>query len=148
MTLKEKFDSDFLNAYKTHDELRVSVLRMLKSSIKNAEIAQKETLSDQAIIAVIKKEIKQRNDSVESYQKVGSNDAAQKETAEIKILEAYLPEQLNDEEINRIIKESIKNLDAKDIKDMGRVISDIMKNYGDKVDGKIVSNKVRITLLK
>lgn len=148
MGIKEQINSDFLNAYKAHEELRVSVLRMLKSSIQNAEIAKKDQLSDSDIIAVLKKEVKQRKDSIEAYRKAGREDSVSQEENEMKILSTYLPSQINEEEIKEIAKQVIEQLNASGMQDMGKVIGVIMQKHGDSVDGGMVSGIVRGLLSK
>lgn len=146
--LISRINSDFLSAYKAHDDLRVSVLRMIKSSIQNAEIAKKETLADSDIVAVLKKEIKQRKDSIEAYEKAGRDDSASLEKKEMEIISTYLPSQMSTEEIRKIAEESINQLGASGMQDMGKVIGSIMQKHGDSVDGGAVSSIVKELLSK
>lgn len=146
--IKEQIDSDYLNAYKAHEELRVSVLRMIKSSIKNAEIAKKTEISDSDVVAVLKKEIKQRIDSIEAYKKAGREESAAKEKEEMDIISEYLPSQLNEEEIRKIAEDTITQLGASGMQDMGRVIGAIMQKHGDSVNGAVASGIVKELLAK
>lgn len=139
MNLSDKINQDYISAYKSGEELKVSVLRMVKSSIKNEEISIKEELSDDDIIKVLKKEIKQRKDSAEEYRKADTNDKAEKEESEAKLIESYLPNQLSDEEIRQIIKEMIKETGANDISKMGQIIGAVMAKHGTEADGSIVA---------
>jgi len=143
MTIKEQIEKDFLEAYKAHDELRVSVLRMLKSSIKNAEIDKKTELNDSDVIAVLKKEIKQRKDSIEAYKEAGRAESAEQETKEMELLSSYLPSQMSEEDIRTIAQEAITQTGASGMQDMGKVIGSIMQKHGDSVDGGTVSKVVK-----
>jgi len=143
MAIKDRIEKDFIDAYKTHDELRVSVLRMTKSSIKNAEIAQKAELNDSDVIAVLKKEIKQRKDSIEAYKNASRDDSVAQEEKELEILSSYLPSQLSEGEIKKIAEEAIIQTNASGMQDMGKVIGLIMKDHGDSVDGGVVSRIVK-----
>lgn len=143
MSIKKQIDSDFLIAYKAHDTLRVSVLRMIKSSIKNAEISKKEELGDSNVISVLKKEIKQRIDSIEAYKKADRTDSAEQEEKEMEMISAYLPKQLSEEEIKKIAEETIGLTNASGMQDMGKVIGMIMQKHGDNVRGELVSSIVK-----
>lgn len=146
--LKEQIEKDFIEAYKSHEELKVSVLRMLKSSIKNAEIEKKTELNDSDVIAVIKKEVKQRKDSIEAYKEAGRNDSVEQENKEMELLSSYLPSQMSEEEIRTIAEEAITQTNASGMQDMGKVIGNIMQKHGDSVDGGTVSKIVKELLSK
>jgi hypothetical protein len=146
--LKNKIDADFLEAYKSHNDEKVSVLRMLRSALKNAEIENKAALADSDVIGVIKKEIKLRKETIETYQKAGREEAANKEQKEIPILEAYLPQQLDENKIREIADNVISDIGATQMSQMGQVIGKIMQQYGDSVDGGTVSKVVREILQK
>lgn len=143
MSLIDKINQDFITAYKAKEELNVSVLRMLKSSLKNEEINKKAPLIDEDAIKVLKKEAKQRRDSAAEYHKVGQNTAAENEENELKIIETYLPKQLSEEEIRQIVSEKIEETGAKAMTDMGKVIGPIMAAHGSEVDGATVSKIVK-----
>lgn len=148
MTIKEQIEKDFLEAYKSHEELKVSVLRMLKSSIKNAEIDKKTELNDSDVIAVLKKEIKQRKDSIEAYKEAGRAESVEQESKEMELLSSYLPSQMSEEDIRTIAQEAITQIGASGMQDMGKVISSIMQKHGDSVDGGTVSKIVKELLSK
>lgn len=148
MTIKEQINSDFLSAYKAHDEIRVSVLRSIKSSMQNAEIAKKEILNDSDIVSVLKKEIKQRKDSIEAYKSAGRAESAAQEEKEMEIISSYLPSQMGEEEITQIARDEIVQLGAIGMSDMGKVIGAIMQKHGDSVDGQTVSSVVKKLLSK
>lgn len=141
MTLSKQIDDDFIVAYKDKDEVKSSVLRLLKSAIKNEEIDKKESLEDDEAIKIVQREIKQRKDSIEQYEKGGRADLAEKEKNEITILEAYLPAQLTDDEIETIVK-----IAAKEDNDFGKVMGKVMREVAGKADGGRVSQIVRKVL--
>lgn len=143
MSLKEQINTDFLTAYKSHNDAEVSTLRMLKSSIQNAEIAKKGDVKDEEVISILKREIKQRQDAIETYAKAGETEKADAEKAEIEIITKYLPGQLDEAEIAKIVDETIKELNATDMSAMGQVIGKIMKDHGSEVDGSLVSRLVK-----
>jgi len=137
--LSKQIETDYIEAYKAKDELKVSVLRLLKTGLKNAEIAKKAKLSSLEVVDVIKKEAKQRRESAQVYQNNGQTEAADKELAEIKILEKYLPVQLSEREIKIIVDETAKSSGFNDISQMGQLIGKVMTQHRGKVDGSVVS---------
>ncbi len=130
-------------AMKTKDEVRLSTLRMLSSALNYEFIAKQHKLSEEEEIAVVRKEVKKRNDAIEAYKKAGANDRAEKETTEKKILEEYLPAQMPDEELEKLISESISQLGAKTIQDIGKVIGMVMGKATGKADGSKVAELVK-----
>lgn len=143
MSLIRKIDEDLKASMKARDELRVSVIRMLKAGAKNREIDKGEALTDDDIISVVSSMIKQRRDSAEQYSESGRADLAEKEEAEIGILQGYLPEQLSGEDIVNIIKEAISEASASSPGDMGKVMKLVMPKVKGRADGKFVNQKVR-----
>lgn len=146
--LKEQIDKDYIEAYKSHDEEKVSVLRMVKSAIQNARIAKKSELSDDEVVAVLKKEIKQRKESAEAYDKGNNSEAALKERTEAKTIEAYLPSQLSEEKTREIVVEVLTKNNITEKNQMGQAIGIIMKQYGSQIDGGEVSRIVSEELNK
>lgn len=146
--LINQIDNDLTEAMKSKDEAKISTLRMLKSAIHNWQIANKKEPQDTDILQVAQKEIKSRKDSVEMYRKGGRGELAQKEEGEIAILEKYLPEQMSEEDIRKIVKEQIAKVNAKSIQDMGKVMGPIMAMLEGKVDGSTVSKIVKEELSK
>ncbi len=142
MSLKETIKTDYLTAYKAKEETKISVLRMLQSAIKNAEIDKKEELLDEDITKVIQREIKQRRDSIESYKSGGREDLAKKEALELEILTTYMPKQLTDEEVETIVKEVISKVGASSKADFGKVMGAVMPKVAGKADGNQVSKAV------
>lgn len=143
MGVKEKIMADMKEAMKAKDMMKVSTLRLLLSEIKNKEIDKRGELTDEEIYAVIQKAVKQRKESIEQYKNAGRADLVEKEEAELKILESYLPEQLSEEELEKIIDEAIKEAGAASIKDLGKVMKIVMPKVKGRADGKIVNQKVR-----
>ncbi|NLL01600.1 MAG: GatB/YqeY domain-containing protein [Mollicutes bacterium] len=139
----EQINNDLTKALKSGDKFELSALRMLKSELKNAEINKKETLTDDEILMIIKKQVKIRNESKVEYTSYGRSDLAGSLEKEIAILSKYLPEELSEAEIIKIIDEIILNEKATDIKAMGSIIKIFQSKYGSRADMKIVSNIVK-----
>jgi uncharacterized protein YqeY len=147
MTLIEKINQDFLIAYKAKETEFVSVLRMLKSAITNKQIADKKELNDEDVVAVIKREIKQRKDSAAEYERAGRTDLSDKEMSEVKLLEKYLPTQLNDTELEAIVAQKVSETGAMGMKDMGKVIGAVMAVTKGSADGAKISEITKKLLL-
>jgi len=150
--LYQKITEDLKTAMKAGKEFEAGVLRFLLSSLHNKEIEKKgkglePTLSDEEVIEVLSREAKKRKEAIEIYIKGGRNDLVEKETKELEIIKQYLPEQLSEEEIEKIVVATIEKIGAKDIKDLGRVMGEVMKELKGKADAKLVSEivKKRIT---
>jgi len=144
--IKEKIDKDLITAMKAHDENIVTVLRMLKSAIKNIEIAKQKDLEDAEVMSVIQNQIKTRRDSIDLYVKGNRPELAESEKAEIEILTPYLPEQLSEEEIKTIVEKVIAETSASSMKDMGKVMGLAMAELKGKADSTLVSQIVKDTL--
>ncbi|MFA6216785.1 MAG: GatB/YqeY domain-containing protein [Candidatus Omnitrophota bacterium] len=147
--LGEKILNGYKEALKSKDSLRSSVLSFLRAQILNLAIEKKKNALDDAdIVLVIRKQIKQRQESIEQFTKGNRSDLAAKEALELEILKAYLPPELSLEEIKKIVDESIAAAAATGIKDMGRVMKDVVEKVAGKADGKLVSDLVKDTLTK
>lgn len=145
--MEDKIREDLKQAQLKRDEVTVSTLRLLLSELTNAKIAKgTDLLSDEDIITVIQKEAKKRKESIESFRNGGREDLAQKEEAELKILQTLLPEQLSDEELTKVIEEVITNTGATTFADMGKVIGAVMGRVGQRAEGARVSTFVRLKL--
>jgi len=145
--MEQKLREDLRQAQLARDELKVATLRLLLSEITYAKVAkQTESLSDEDVISVVQKAVKQRKESIESFEKGGRVDLAEKEKAELAVLQTYLPEQISDEELTKIIEEVITNTGASSPADMGKVIGMVMGQVGQKVEGARVSAIVRSKL--
>jgi uncharacterized protein YqeY len=142
--LEEKILNDYKEAMKARDALKSSVLNFLRAELNNVAIAKKKKkLEDSEIITVIRKQIKERQDSIEQFKKGNRQDLADKETQEKEILKAYLPPELSPEELKKIIEEVVSTLGAQDIKDMGRVMKEVTAKAAGQADGKLLSELVR-----
>jgi len=146
MTIKEKIDEDLKQALKERDKTKILTLRMLKSNFKNAEIAKKGKLTDDEIIKVIGSEAKKHREAIDLFKKGNRDDLAEKEKKELKILIGYLPKQLNEEEIKKIIQDVINNLSDDEKQNFGRVMSAAMKAIKGQADGSAVSKLVKAYL--
>jgi len=147
--LEEKIFNDYKEAMKNRDTLKSSVLSFLRAAMMNAAIEKKKkNLDDNDVIAVIKKQVKQRRDSIEQFQKGNRQDLADKETKELEILKSYLPPELPVEEIKKIIEEAIALTGAQDMKDTGKVMKEVTAKIAGRADSKLVSDLVRERLSK
>jgi len=142
--LEEKILNDYKQAMKARDTLKSSVLSFLRADMMNTAVAKKKPkLDDPEVIGVIKKQIKQRQDSIEQFTAGNRLDMAAKEKNELEILQAYLPPELSREEIKKIIEEAVVTAEAKDMKDMGRVMKEANSKIAGRADGKLVSDLVK-----
>jgi len=148
MSLKEQIEKDIVESMKTKDEETLTVLRMLKSAIHNAEILKKEDLKEEDILGVIQGQIKSRQDSVVLYEQGDRQELAEKEKTEIEILKKYLPEQMEEGEIRALIQKTIAEQNAGSIQDMGKVMAALMPLTKGKADGSLISNIVKEELSK
>ena len=147
MSLVEQVEKDLVAALKAQEALKLSVLRMMKAALMNKKIEVGKPLGDPEAIAVFRTLVKQRHDSVEAFRKGGRDDLADKEAAEIKILEAYLPAGASDEEIDAAVAAAIAETGAVGPKDMGKVMKAAMaKLAGKNAEGKRVNEKVKAKL--
>jgi hypothetical protein len=121
------------------DSIRRTVLRTIISEIRNAEIAKQEALDDEGVLVVMTKQAQQRRDSIEAFKAASRSDLVESESAELKIISGYLPEQLSEDEIEVVITEVISQVEAKGSSDMGKVMKEIMQRVRGRADGKMVS---------
>ena len=147
MSLKKQIEEKLNEALKTKDKNTYPTLRLVVSAIKDAEIAsrtkgQKE-MSDSDIMAILKKMIKQRNESCEVYKKAGRNELLENETKEIKVISSFLPKQLGEEETKKICQEAIKSSRASSMKDMGKVMGVLKSKHADTLDFSKVSSIIK-----
>lgn len=146
--LEKTIQDDYIAAMKTRNALKSSVLSFLRAQIKNARIAaQKDALSDEEIWAIIRRQIKQREDSVQQYLKGGRQDLADKEKAEAEILKAYLPQEIDDAQLDTVIDEVIQETGAQGPKAMGAVMKGVLARVAGRADSKRVSDRVRQKLI-
>ncbi len=142
MALIDDIKNDLKDAMLSKEKLKVSTLRLLISSIKYRQIEKSEELDDNEIIAVLSTEVKKRRESAEEYSKAERKELAEKEEAEIKVIEKYLPEQMTDEEITKLIDQAIADTGAESKKDMGKVMQQLMPKTKGRADGRKVSQIV------
>ena len=143
MTLNDRMNEDMKAAMKAKEKFTLSVLRMLRSEIKNEEISKREKLNDDEIVQVLSRELKKRKDAAEEYRKFNREDTALDLEKEVQIILAYLPEQLTEEEITEIVKEAVENTGAQSKKDMGKVMGVIMPKLKGRADGRLVNQIVQ-----
>src|SRR5437867_11615169 len=146
MALSEQIQKDITAAMKARDEQRLSTLRMIKTALKNREIEKMAPLDDKESQQVLSTLIKQRKDSIEQFTKGGRQELADKEAAEIKLIETYLPKAAGEEEIVAGVKAVIAEMGSPAMKDMGSVMKNVMARFsaaGMRVDGKLVSETVK-----
>ncbi len=147
--LEEKIFNDYKEAMKNRDTLKSSVLSFLRAAMINVAMEKKKkSLDDNDVIMVIKKQVKQRQDSIEQFVKGSRQDLADKEAKELKILKAYLPLELSSDEIKQIIEETVLSTGAATIKDMGRVMKEVTAKIAGRADSKLISDLVRERLSK
>ena len=147
MSLQIKIENKLSEALKTKDKKTYSTLRLVIAAIKDTMIAKKikdkKTLPDNDLIGLLKKMVKQRNDSCEAYKKAGRNELLENEISEIKVINEFLPKQLSEEETKKICVETIKKVSANSIKDMGKVMGALKKEYSDVLDFSKVSQIIK-----
>ena len=143
MSLKNQIEKKLNQALKDKDKNTYPTLRLVVSAIKDAEIAnrtkEKKDMSDSDIVSILKKMIKQRNESSEVYKKAGREELLKQETNEIAVISSFLPKQLSEEETKKICEEVIKSLEANSIKDMGKVMGELKTKYSNTLDFSKVS---------
>ena len=146
MALPKRIDEDLIAAMRAKDSARLGVLRMLKAALKNAAIdkagAQGE-LEDSEAMAVVRKQVKQRQDSIDSFEKGGRSELAEKERAEIAVLSSYLPQAMSGEELKRIVAETIAETGATSRAQMGAVMKALQQKVAGRADGKTLSVEVQ-----
>ena len=147
MSLEERVQREMQEAMKAKDSLRLAVLRMMKTALKNKEIEKREPLEESEEMAVVRTLVKQRRDSIEQFRKGGREELAQKEEAELKLVEAYLPPAVDESKIDQAVVAAVQETGATSPKEMGKVMKAVMAKFtGQTVDGKLVSGKVRARL--
>lgn len=147
MSLKEKLMEDLKTSMKNKNTLRKNTITMVRASIKQREIDERIELTDEDIIDIIAKQVKEKRDVIEDFAKGGREDLVEQTNKEIEILLEYLPEQLSEEEIEKIVKDVIDEVNAKSMKDIGIIMKNVMPKVKGKADGGMV-NKVARKLLE
>ena len=148
MSLKDRLAEEMKDAMRSQDKVRLSTIRMLLSAVKYKEIDLGKVLADEEVIETVTSSVKQRRDSIEQFSNAGRTDLVEKEEAELKILQGFLPEQLSVEEVVAEIDRTVTEAGASGMKDLGKVMKLLMPKVSGRADGKMVSDKVRERLSK
>lgn len=147
MEIRERLVADMKEAMKSKDQLRLEAIRFLQAAIKNKEIELRpNAITSDDVMGVVKRMVKQRKESIEQYQAANRQDLVDKEAAELKILENYLPAQMSREQIEKIVSETIIEVKAASIKDMGNVMKAVVAKTAGTADNKIVSEIIKAKL--
>ena len=145
-TLKERITEDMKTAMRAAEKERLGTIRMLQAAIKQREVDERITLDDAQVLAVIEKMIKQRKESIAQFEQGGRADLAAKEKAEIDLLQAYLPAQLSEAEVDALIKDAIAATGAASVKDMGKVMGVVKAKAAGRADMGAVSARIKAAL--
>jgi len=143
MSLEERLVEEMKQALKSNDKLRLSTIRMIRSALKNKEIELRKKLEDEEVVKVIQVMVRKGEESVEQFQIGGRMNLVEKEKKEIEILKSFLPQPLSQEEILKIIDQSIQETQASSLKDIGKVMKSVMPKIGGKADGKLINQLVK-----
>lgn len=146
MDLLDQLEKDLAGSMKLRDEVRITTLRLLKSSMKNYQIELGHDLTMQEALAVIQKEAKKHQDSIKQYEQAKRNDLADEEKQELKVIEQYLPEQMSDAELEKVVSETITELNASGPADMGKVIGAVRQKTEGRADGAKVAELAKSKL--
>lgn len=146
MSLKERLQEDLKSSMKNKETVKKSVITLIRASIKQFEVDNRVELNDEEIIDVISKQLKQRNDALDEFKKANREDLVSETEAEIKVLKEYLPQQLSEEELEVIVKETISEVGATSMKDMGKIMSVIQPKTKGRADGKLINKLVKANL--
>ena len=143
MSLGERLNDDMKQAMKNKDKFRLTVIRMIRSAIKNLEIAQKRTLDDDEVLDILQREVKQRKDSLQEFTKAGREDLASDVQAEIAVISEYLPQPMTEEEMKAVVQQTIQEVGASSKADMGKVMGAVMPKVKGRADGRLVNQMVQ-----
>ncbi len=146
MDINAKLNDEMIIAAKAKDKVRLSAIRMLKTALHNKEIDLMRSLNENETLQILSAIVKQRKDSIEQFAKGGRTDLVEKEEAELKVVQEFMPAQMSDDEVESIIKKTIVEAGAVSVKDMGRVMKILMPQLTGKADGKMVGEKVKAFL--
>jgi uncharacterized protein YqeY len=143
MSLEERLLDEMKQAMKTNDKLRLSTIRMIRTAVKNKEIDQRKKLDDDSILRVIQGMVRKGEESIEQFKLGRRTDLVEKETKEIEILKSYLPKPLSQEEISKIIDQTIEETEASSLKDLGKVMKSVMPKLGGRAEGSLINQLVK-----
>jgi uncharacterized protein YqeY len=148
MDINIKLNEEMVVAAKSKNKIRLSAIRMIKAALHNKEINLMRPLNDSEVLQVLSSMIKQRKDSIEQFAKGGRTDLVEKEEAELKVIQEFMPAQISEEEVDVLIKKTIEEAGAVSIKDMGKVMKILMPKLAGITDSKIAGEKVKSFLSK
>ncbi|WP_199618725.1 GatB/YqeY domain-containing protein [Paenibacillus alkalitolerans] len=143
MNLSERLNEDMKQMMKSGDKFALSVIRMIRSSVKNVEIDQRRTLSDEEVLDILTREMKQRKDALQEFEKAGREDLADTAKAEIEVIQRYMPQPLTEHELQAIVQETIQEVGASSKSDMGKVMSALMPKVKGRAEGRLVNETVQ-----
>ncbi|TCO80047.1 GatB/YqeY domain-containing protein [Marinisporobacter balticus] len=143
MSLKERLMADLKEAMKEKKKLEKAVITMVRSAIKQYEVDHRVELDDEAILDIVSKQVKQKKDAIEEFAKGGRDDLVDEAKAEIDILLNYLPQQLTEKELTQIVSQTIEEVGANSMKDMGKIMSAVMPKVKGRTDGKTVNRIIK-----
>jgi len=146
MSILKRIEDEFIGALKAKNERKVSVLRMIKASIKNKEIEKGASLSEEEIYDILNSFVKRGREAIEQFSKGGRTDLVEKEEEEMRIIRSFLPEQLSEDKIKGLIQDAINEVGAKGIGDLGKVMKVLIPKIKGRADGRSVNNLVREVL--
>ncbi len=143
MNIDEKVNGEMVSAAKAKDQVRLSAIRMMKAAMQNREIDLKRKLNEVEFLQLLSSMVKQRKDSIDQFRKGGREDLVEKEEAQLKVIQSFMPQQMSEEDVVREIEAAIREVGAVSVKDMGKVMKVLMPKLTGKADGKIVGEKVK-----
>jgi uncharacterized protein YqeY len=146
MAFKNKIDQEMILAAKAKDKIRLSALRLLKNGLHNREIDLKRELNEAEFLQLLSGMVKQRRDSIEQFEQGNRPDLVEKEKAELKVIQEFLPVQMSETDLDAVIAETIRETGAVGVRDMGKVMKALMPKVAGKADGKAVGEKVKLRL--
>lgn len=146
MSVFEKIEYDLKESLKSGDKNRVSILRMVKSDVKNKEIEKGDPPTDEDIQAILRSFSKKARESIDQFTKAGRDELAEKEKAELAVIQEYLPKQLSEEDVRKMVRDVIDETGAAGVKDIGRVMKAVMAKLKGQADGRLVNNLVKEAL--
>lgn len=146
MSLLERLEQDYVTAYKAKDQVRLGVLRLLKTAIKNMQVEKMRSPEDADVLIVLQKQAKQRQESIDQYNAAGRPDLADREAAELAVLQAYLPRPYTAEELDEAVSRALESTGVTALSGMGRVVQHVLAEAQGRADGKRVSAAVRTRL--
>lgn len=146
MSIKQKLTDDIKTAMRTKDKVALTTIRALKTAITNVEKNEVKELTDPEVISIIRKQVKQRLDSIAQFQQAGRKELMAIEQGEINVLETYLPSALSEDQVSKIVQEAVKESEAESMKDMGKVMKICQEKCQGRADGKLLSQLVKSSL--